>query len=56
MATTAARPKAERCQCDRHVFVVCTGEECRRRGSLDLLRELETALEHSEATAAWRRP
>lgn len=49
MATIAARPKAERCQCSRHVFVVCTGEECRRRGSLDLLRELESACEHSGA-------
>jgi len=49
MGTTAARPKAEHCRCGRHVFVVCTGEECRRRGSMDLLRELQFALEHSEA-------
>ncbi len=49
MATTGARLKAERCQCDRHVFVVCTGEECRRRGALDLLRELESACEYGDA-------
>lgn len=48
MATTAARLKAERCQCHRHVFVVCTGEECRRRGALDLLRHLEAAREQSD--------
>lgn len=43
MATIAARPPAERRRCDRHVFVVCTGEECRRRGALGLIRELEAA-------------
>lgn len=49
MATTAARPKAEHCQCGRHVFVVCTGEECCRRGALELLHELQTAREDSGA-------
>lgn len=49
MATTAARPKAEHCQCGRHVFVVCTGEECRRRGALELLRRLRSARDRSDA-------
>lgn len=49
MATIAARPEAARCQCSRHVFVVCTGEECRRMGALDLLRDLEIARERSDA-------
>ncbi len=49
MATTAARLEAARCPCSRHVFVVCTGEECRRMGALDLLRDLEVAREHCQA-------
>jgi NADH:ubiquinone oxidoreductase subunit E len=49
MASTAARPKAEHCQCSRHVFVVCTGEECRRRGALELLRELIAACQKGGA-------
>lgn len=32
------RPAGKR---GRHVFVVCTGEECRRRGAMALLVELE---------------
>jgi bidirectional [NiFe] hydrogenase diaphorase subunit len=49
MATVAARPKAEHCGCGRHVFVVCTGEECCRKGALELLRELRSACEDSAA-------
>ena len=49
MRSIAARHKAEHCQCGRHVFVVCTGKECRRRGALKLLRELEEACAGGDA-------
>jgi bidirectional [NiFe] hydrogenase diaphorase subunit len=49
MATVAARPAAEHRRCGRHVFVVCTGEECCRKGALELLRELRSACEDSAA-------
>lgn len=49
MRSIAERQEAERCRCHRHVFVVCTGEKCRRRGSLKLLRELEDACAGSDA-------
>ncbi|MGC8881247.1 MAG: NAD(P)H-dependent oxidoreductase subunit E [Bryobacteraceae bacterium] len=36
-----AEPRCARRNCRRHVIVVCTGEECRRRGAMALLDELK---------------
>lgn len=47
MPATAERPRPEGRCCGRHVFVVCTGEECRRQGSEHLLHVLEEACAHS---------
>ncbi len=49
MPATAERQKAARPCCGRHVFVVCTGEECRRQGSEGLLHALEEACADSDA-------
>ncbi len=49
MPATAERQKAARPCCGRHVFVVCTGEECRRQGAEDLLHALEQARAESDA-------
>lgn len=49
MPVAAERQKAARSCCGRHVFVVCTGEECRRQGSERLLNALEDARDHSDA-------
>lgn len=49
MPATAERQKAPRSCCGRHVFVVCTGEECRRQGSEELLHALEQARADSDA-------
>lgn len=38
---SAANPKRPAGRSARHVFVVCTGEECRRRGAVALLDELQ---------------
>ncbi|MEJ5369924.1 MAG: NAD(P)H-dependent oxidoreductase subunit E [Bryobacteraceae bacterium] len=49
MPVAAERQKAARPCCGRHVFVVCTGEECRRQGSERLLHDLQQARATADA-------